>query len=138
MLIETAGGQPANAVARWDGSRWHSLGEGVGNLFRRATVWGIAASDIFVYVGGSFTNAGGVTVNKIACWNGRQWFPLGSGVEGNVLALAVRDRELYVAGVFESVGGRPSAHFGIWHEPLALWIAPVADDRVVISWSSAS
>ncbi len=57
-----------------------------------------------LYAGGSFTNAGGVLVNKIAKWDGNAWSPLGSGINGVVLALAASEFELYVAGIFTQAG----------------------------------
>src|SRR5262245_51563396 len=44
-----------------------------------------------LYVGGLFTNAGGVAANRIVRWNGASWTPLGGGTSGWVEALAVFD-----------------------------------------------
>jgi hypothetical protein len=33
-----------------------------------------------VYVGGAFTNAGGVAARKIAQWNGSSWSAIGGGI----------------------------------------------------------
>ena len=40
-----------------------------------------------LYAGGKFTTAGGVTANHIARWDGSDWHPLGSGIEGRLLEL---------------------------------------------------
>ncbi len=40
---------------------------------------GLVFSGIFVYVGGDFTGAGGMSANDIARWNGVTWESLGSG-----------------------------------------------------------
>src|SRR5207244_1176358 len=54
-----------------------------------------------LYVGGSFTNAGGVAATNIARWNGSQWFTVGSGVPGDsVGALILKGTELYAAQGF--------------------------------------
>jgi hypothetical protein len=42
-----------------------------------------------LYAGGYFTTAGGVVANYIAKWDGSSWAPLGSGMNGEVLALTV-------------------------------------------------
>ena len=34
---------------------------------------------------GAFTNAGGVSVNNIAQWNGTSWSALGSGMNNSIL-----------------------------------------------------
>ncbi|MBI1379486.1 MAG: hypothetical protein GC161_00155 [Planctomycetaceae bacterium] len=57
-----------------------------------------------LYVGGSFTAAGGTAVNNIAAWDGASWSPVGIGLNGSVLALAVYDDgsgdALYAGGSF--------------------------------------
>ncbi|TVQ31871.1 MAG: hypothetical protein EA376_07740 [Phycisphaeraceae bacterium] len=64
-----------------------------------------------LYAGGTFTTAGGVTVNHIARWDGESWSPLGGGVTGWVFALAVFDDgsgagpALYAGGEFTTAGG---------------------------------
>jgi hypothetical protein len=96
-LFTTASGAAASHIARWDGSRWTALGSGVeGGIF--VTVASLAVYDDgngpALYVGGSFTTAGGVAVNNVARWDGSLWSALGSGLGGfnaTALALAVHD-----------------------------------------------
>src|SRR5206468_1219525 len=68
----------------------------------------IAVSGNNVYVGGSFTNASGVTANRIAMWDGASWSSLGSGsangLNGTVLAIAVNGSDVYVGGSFTNAG----------------------------------
>jgi hypothetical protein len=63
-----------------------------------------------LYAGGYFTNAGGVAANYIAQWNGSSWSPLGSGMNGGVIALAVSGGTLYAGGVFTTAGTNVSAY----------------------------
>jgi len=58
----------------------------------------LAASGSDLYVGGGFTNAGGIAVTNIAKWNGSSWSALGLGVDAGVSALAVSGSDLYVGG----------------------------------------
>ena len=44
-----------------------------------------------LYVGGSFTHAGGFPANSIARWDGTSWSPVGNGQSGTVLALTEYD-----------------------------------------------
>jgi hypothetical protein len=75
-----------------------------------------------LYVGGSFTEAGGVPANNIARWDGKQWSALGVGTNGAVRALAVWDRDgegpeapgLYIGGEFTMAGGIPSPYIAKW------------------------
>jgi len=57
-------------------------------------------SDV-LYVGGGFSDAGGVpNTNKIAGWNGTDWFALGNGTNDFVRAFATIGSDLYVGGLF--------------------------------------
>jgi hypothetical protein len=95
-IFTTAGGVPANYIAKWNGSSWSALGSGMNNW-----VQALAVSGSDLYAGGSFTTAGGTTANSIAKWNGNSWAPLDSGMGGSfpsVWALAALGSDLY-AGV---------------------------------------
>jgi hypothetical protein len=67
-------------------------------------------------VGGNFTIAGGITVNRIARWNGQQWSKLGNGVNEKVSAMAVRGNEVFIGGEFTGTGNNsvPLAHIARW------------------------
>jgi hypothetical protein len=67
--------------------------------------------------GGSFTTAGGQPASGIAAWDGAQWMPLGSGVNGAVRALAVYNNQLAVGGQFTVAGGQFSPFFALWGCP---------------------
>ncbi len=76
-----------------------------------------------LYAGGNFVTAGGITVNKVAKWDGAQWSaltgPNGTGVSGGMVdALAVWDdgdgEALYVGGRFTSAGGIAVNHVAKW------------------------
>ena len=58
-----------------------------------------------VYAGGDFTFIGTVPANHIAKWDGSAWSALGSGISGNVYALAVSGNNLYAGGYFVAAGG---------------------------------
>ena len=96
-----------NHIAMWDGFNWNNLGSGVN---ASGTVNAIAVSGNNVYVGGTFTSAGGVTANRIAVWNaaGLNWASLGTGsangLNGTVLAIAVNGSDVYVGGPFVNAG----------------------------------
>ncbi len=71
-----------------------------------------------LYAGGQFASAGGVAASNIARWDGEQWSPLGSGVNGSVSCLAVFDDgsgpALYVGGSFTMAGGVPANRIARW------------------------
>ena len=62
-----AGFVPANRIARWDGSDWSALGSGVASANGSAPyVTALAVSGSDLYVGGSFTVAGGKASAHVA------------------------------------------------------------------------
>jgi hypothetical protein len=112
-LFLTAGGVPANRIAKWDGNNWSAVGGGiVGN----GAINALAAVGTNLYAGGNFTNLGGVTVSRIAKWDGNSWSSPGSGVSSTVYALASSGPNLYVGGTFRIAGGKPSCFIGRWSE----------------------
>lgn len=75
-----------------------------------------------LFAGGQFTSAGGAPSNRIARWDGSDWTPLTTGLEGTsasaVHTLTVFDdgngRALYVGGVFDIAVGIVSAYWARW------------------------
>lgn len=88
---------------------WYPLGSGVSGC-----VYAIAVSGSDVYVGGQFTQAGGIPALGIARWNGSSWSALGSGVNDWVYAIAVSGSDVYVGGSFTQAGGNPANYIARW------------------------
>ncbi len=117
-----AGGVPANNIARWDGTSWHALGSGVrflGGGYDPSRVQALAAIGNDLYVGGSFSDAGGVPAHHIARWDGTNWHRLTTGIASDsfspsVTALAVSGMNLFVGGTFSSADGLPTANIARW------------------------
>src|SRR5437773_6019989 len=67
-----AGGSAANYIAKWNGSSWTALGSGLGggSMESPPSVAALAVSGSDVYVGGTFTTAGGASANYMARWDG--------------------------------------------------------------------
>ena len=110
----TAGGVPANNIAKWDGSAWSALGSGM-DAQLVAGVYALAVSGTDLYAGGYFTTAGGVPANDIAKWDGSAWSALGSGMTtAAVRALAVSGTNLYAGGDFTTAGGVAATNIAKW------------------------
>jgi hypothetical protein len=117
--FKVAGDQYANHIACWDGASWHALGPGIWNGVQYGSGTGgyvkallAVANDL--YVGGWFTNAGGIPAAGIAKWDGTQWSALGGGLDGGVYAIAKGADGLYVGGAFDTAGGVPAANIAKW------------------------
>ncbi|MGP1345374.1 MAG: FG-GAP-like repeat-containing protein [Phycisphaerales bacterium] len=126
----TAGGVTVNRIAKWDGIGWSALagpsGVGVSGGPPSAGVDALAVFDDgsgpALYAGGAFTTAGGVTVNRIARWDGSSWSALtgpgGTGVNSTVRALTVFDdgtgSALYAGGGFITAGGVTVNNIARW------------------------
>ena len=79
----TAGGNPANFVAQWDGAGWLPMGSGM-----NGPVTSLVVLNGKLYAAGGFTLAGGHTTTNVALWDGGQWLPVTGINRGAVSALA--------------------------------------------------
>ncbi|MEQ9097371.1 MAG: GC-type dockerin domain-anchored protein [Phycisphaerales bacterium] len=111
--FDTIDGQRVNNIARWNGAQWEPVGTGVYSTTGPSRVGALHVFDDgsgpALYVGGSFSTAGGRSARSIARWNGFEWAPLGFGTSGDVEALEVFDDgtgpALYAGGEFQVMSG---------------------------------
>jgi hypothetical protein len=131
--FNTAGSTRAFSIAKWvpsgDTGTWFPLGAGLNSSGNSVAI----DSDNNVYVGGSFTTAGGPAANRIAKWvpsgNTGSWFPLGGGLSGGGGTIAVSDiaidsfKNVYATGNFTTADVTtvnniakwvPSGNTGTW------------------------
>jgi trimeric autotransporter adhesin len=110
-----AWGKIVDHIAHWNGSNWTDLAGGLTGIpypYPRRMVVDHAGN---LYVGGDFVYAGDKTVHSIAKWNGVEWQALGSGLNGNVTAMAVDSQDhLYVSGYFSTAGSVPANGIAEW------------------------
>jgi len=111
-------GVSATNVAYYDfnDGLWHALGLGIA----RGKVNALACINGLLYAGGNFTNAGGLTANRIAQWDGASWSALGSGLVGTstaatVNSIAVSGNNVYVTGNFTNAGGILASNVAVWN-----------------------
>ncbi|MCP4895549.1 MAG: hypothetical protein GY906_01130, partial [bacterium] len=121
----TAGGLTVNRIAKWDGASWSPLtgpsGTGASSSVSSLAVFDDGNGEA-LYAGGSFTTAGGVTVNGVGKWDGASWSaltgPAGTGVSTSVSSLAVFDdgngEALYAGGGFTTAGGVTVNNIAKW------------------------
>jgi hypothetical protein len=121
--FDTVLGVVASNVAKWDGSTWSPLGNGIANTPDEYDVVSTLAIDANgnVYAGGSFSIAGGIKAHNIAKWNGKVWIPLGEGIIDStdkyfkIVTLGVdHTGNLYAAGSFNQIGGVMAHNIAKW------------------------
>jgi len=119
----SAGGVPASNLARWGGMHWSPVGGGVsGPVYAlvNSTLNSQPSTLNPLYAAGKFTAAGGVTASNIAQWDGTNWTPLGSGLNGTVYALALNSQPpapilLYAGGAFTNAGVTSVSNVACWN-----------------------
>jgi len=134
----SAGSTAVNSIARWNGVRWATLGDGVLGCYTNVdcsqTVSALAVYDRDLIAAGNFNTAGGVESGSLARWDGQNWSTLGDRVfEWCIIgALAVYNNELIVAAdCFDKVGNSGAVRWtGVD------WL-PVGDDPLLSLWAFA-
>jgi hypothetical protein len=131
-------GNPVLAIARFDGTQWNSLGNGVtgqgGHKRHGKTPFGdngqVAAMTVFdggsgpaLYVTGTFTFAGSRSAAHIARWQHGNWWTVGNGITGEpnnpfddpyfgtsftVIGAQGKAPQLYLGGPFSAVSFQSS------------------------------
>jgi len=139
-----AGGVPAGHIAKWDGSSWSAVGSGVagGDWVAALTVFDDGGGPC-LYVGGDFTEAGGVPADYVARWNGEVFEPVGVGMDWSVVELTVHDYgtgpALYAGGWFRRADGREVNGIAWWDGRKWLPLSDEAPDhrRTIFTMLSA-
>lgn len=109
-LFGVAGGNKVKNLAMLENGVWHNIGES------NDRIYALALDGDYLYVGGAFTEIGGIPANHIARWHrpSGQWSTLGNGINGYVNALAVADGILYAGGGFSTAGTVNAADVAWW------------------------
>ncbi|MCK5940824.1 MAG: hypothetical protein KAI24_02545 [Planctomycetes bacterium] len=119
-----AGGVPAQRVALFDGTNWQPLGPGL-SAPAQPFLQGLMSEAVLLQNGdlvvcGAFTHAAAVQVNGVARWDGTQWQPLGTGLNGPLgprgsAVVQLPNGDVIVGGRFSSAGGGPAANLARWN-----------------------
>jgi len=110
-------GVAANRIVRYDPrtNTFTALGTGLNGSAFRVRIH----PNGDVYVVGSFTTAGGVTVNRVARWDGSNWNALGGGatkgVDDTAQDVCFDDAgDVYITGQFLNAGGAAANRIVKW------------------------
>ena len=126
----TAGSVTANGIAKWNRltQTWSALGSGMIGTRNYPSVNAIAINGTDVYVGGSFSAAGGVSASGIARWDTltNTWSAVGNGIGGRtstVYELAASGNAVYVGGAFSTAGNIAASNIARWDTSSNDWSA---------------
>ena len=118
-----SGSTAMTGLAKWNGVAWSPVGGGVMNGAAAGVVEALAvhsdAGGPALFVGGTFTLAGGVSTNRIARWGGTAWSPLGTGLNNTAFALTTANvggtAALFAGGSFTTAGGITANRVAKWN-----------------------
>ena len=137
--FELGSGRIAQAIVRWDGTRWSTVGSGIRHSSGISEVRAMAFDgNGLLYVGGEFEIVGGdftvpnagIAANNVATWNpGTQmWGALvdtggNNGVNREVNAITTMGTDAYIGGRFSQTGKGPTSFGGVgkWNPGTMTW-----------------
>jgi len=138
-----AGGKAIKYIAKWDGTKWSSLGNLEFNGNDKLQVRSIVVKDEYIYAGGYFKNIGSNNVNSVARWNGISWEAMNDGIKyyesnGLIVNMLFRENNLYVCGYFDHAGSVAAKTVASWNgnqwqaldnsNPLPYYASAMTDD----------
>ncbi|MGP8214629.1 MAG: T9SS type A sorting domain-containing protein [Bacteroidia bacterium] len=115
-----SGINPVNCIAKWDGIKWDSLGDGTGlYCSSNGIITSLVNFNGFLIAGGDFDTINHISANNIAEWNGTLWSPLGNGINSTIFngisAVCTYNGNLYAGGSFDDAGGNPTNNIAMWN-----------------------
>ena len=112
---------------------WTSLGSGL-----NGPAFTMLVFQNQLIVGGGFTEAGGVSANRIALWDGSSWSPLGTGMNDQVYALAVYNNRLVAGGLFTTAGEATANRLAVWDGEAWSAMGSGMDERIwtLTTWNA--
>lgn len=118
--FNAAGGTPAIRVARWDGTTWAAMGDGLSSTVQELVVYddGDGAA---LYALGNFSASGSTPIGRVARWTGTAWVDAGAAADGNVFGGIVYDLgngpAMHIGGGFANIDGQPAARVASLQPP---------------------
>lgn len=117
------GGKPIDLLARWDGTAFAEVGEGIDDTDYDEVFALAPYGDSGVYIGGKYKFGGDQRMDNIGLWDGETWQVLGRGLlrqaygdsPARPYALAVDEEgRVYAGGEFQYAGGVSVQNLALW------------------------
>jgi trimeric autotransporter adhesin len=105
----TAGGIPANNVARWNGSAWDSMGAGL----RDPRLYFPGVRDLTMLEGALVAGVEFADALPVKRWDGGTWVPM-STLSGSVIVFTMHNGSLIAGGVFPPTGTQTANGVARW------------------------
>ncbi|MFD0798527.1 PQQ-dependent sugar dehydrogenase [Maribacter chungangensis] len=104
--------EPVNTAINGIGE-WTGISSGTDGTVETIAI----ASDNTIYVGGNFSNVGGVSAANLAVITPeKQWQPFGTGSNGPIYSIAIAPNgNIFVAGEFTQIGGVSANNIAFWN-----------------------
>ena len=104
-------------IGRWDGAAIRRVA--AGSIGFNGSVVDLSVTADQICAAGFFDailadDFGSVEANRVACFDGEDWQPLGSGLNNSVRALAHFEGDLYAGGFFTEAGGELANNIARW------------------------
>ena len=133
----TINGVTVNRIAKWNGTSWSPLGNGLppSNQFIGGAKLAVSGTDLIAT--GDFTVATGGPADRIARWNGTAWTSMSTGLDVEANAIAAAGGDVLVGGTFTRAGCNASPYFARWRQ--TSWTASANTDwHTSTNWASST
>ncbi|MCX2719876.1 PQQ-dependent sugar dehydrogenase [Lentiprolixibacter aurantiacus] len=108
--ITGQGGGPTTVPVEGVGD-WAAIGSGINGTVETICM----GPDNTYYIGGTFTQAGGINASNIVIYDQEGYRAFGAGANGKVASIALApDGTLYVGGEFTQIGGISASNIASW------------------------
>ncbi len=101
------GGEPATGIARWNGSRWSTVGRNARGTFRSLAAFDDGRGRA-LFATGSLSLDGSTEAESVLRWDGSAWTAVGASFDGRVERIVAVDDgtgpALYAVGAFVKAG----------------------------------
>nr|MBN2278468.1 T9SS type A sorting domain-containing protein [candidate division Zixibacteria bacterium] len=132
-IFDEADGQSCQGIARWDGSNWLPLQNGL-SYHGENGPYTMHVYGNKLIVGGFFDVLGTDSISLVASWDGDNWEPLGEGIYsasiGGIYSMVTYDNHLVASGKFSRAGEFEVNNIALWDELQwrPFWDNPQQDD----------